>query len=206
VDFHGDYSLQNPTQITQTIYVRFEFPATDASYSDFAFVIDGVASTGNNKTAEGITEAVTLAPGKSAKFTVAYKSRGTDRWGYSFGDTTRIRNFRLAMTTDFSEFDFPAGTGSPTERARTSNGWFRPIGRARAIRLHGPVQLQLFFRRAHRLDDHHRRNHHAGPAHDHDSEGELGRQIRLEANAARIPAADTKSVGGELTSPQPAPE
>jgi hypothetical protein len=123
VDFHGDYSLQNPTQITQTIYVRFEFPAADASYSDFSFVINGAPSTENNKTAEGITEAVTLAPGESAKFTVAYKSRGTERWGYSFGDTTRIRNFRLAMTTDFSEFDFPAGTGSPTERARTSSGW-----------------------------------------------------------------------------------
>jgi len=123
VDFHGDYSLQNPTPITQTIYVRFEFPAVDASYSDFSFVIDGVPSTANNKTAEGITEAVTIAPGQSAKFTVAYKSRGTDRWGYSFGDTTRIRNFRLAMTTDFSEFDFPAGTGSATERARTANGW-----------------------------------------------------------------------------------
>src|SRR6266403_1608638 len=37
--------------------------------------------------------------------------------------TNRIRNFHLAMTTDFSEFDFPAGTGSPTERARTANGW-----------------------------------------------------------------------------------
>jgi hypothetical protein len=123
VDFHGDYSLQNPTQITQTIYVRFEFPAADASYSDFSFVIEGTPSTENNKTAEGITEAVTLAPGQSAKFTVAYKSRGTDRWGYSFGDTTRIRNFRLAMATDFSEFDFPAGTGSPTERVRTTNGW-----------------------------------------------------------------------------------
>jgi len=123
VDFHGDYSLQNPTQITQTIYVRFEFPATDASYSDFSFLIDGVPATGNNKTAEGITEAVTLQPGQSAKFTVAYRSRGTERWGYSFGDTTRIRNFRLAMTTDFSEFDFPAGTGSPTERARNGNGW-----------------------------------------------------------------------------------
>jgi hypothetical protein len=123
VDFHGDYSLQNPTQITQTIYVRFEFPAADASYSDFSFVINGIPSTGNNKTAEGITEAVTLTPGQSAKFTVAYKSRGTDRWGYSFGDSTRIRNFRLAMNTDFSEFDFPAGTGSPTERARTASGW-----------------------------------------------------------------------------------
>jgi hypothetical protein len=54
---------------------------------------------------------------------VAYKSRGTERWGYSFGGTSRIRNFRLAMTTDFAEIDFPAGTGSPTERARTSNGW-----------------------------------------------------------------------------------
>lgn len=123
VDFHGEYSLQNPTQITQTIYVRFEFPAENASYSDFSFVIDGVAATGNNKTAEGIAEAVTLAPGQIAKFNVAYKSRGTERWGYSFGGTSRIRNFRLAMTTDFSEVDFPAGTGSPTERARISNGW-----------------------------------------------------------------------------------
>jgi hypothetical protein len=123
VDFRGDYSLQNPTQITQTIYVRFEFPASDASYSDFSFSIDGSAATGNNKTADGITEAVTLAPGQTAMFSVAYKSRGTNRWGYSFGDATRIRNFRLSMTTDFSEFDFPAGTGSPTERARNSNGW-----------------------------------------------------------------------------------
>lgn len=123
VDFHGDYALQNPTQITQTIYVRFEFPAAEASYSDFSFVIDGVAATGNNKTAEGMTEAVTVAPGQTAKFTVAYKSRGTERWGYGFGGASRIRNFRLAMTTDFSEIDFPAGTGSPTERTRTSNGW-----------------------------------------------------------------------------------
>lgn len=123
VDFHGDYSLENPTQITQTIYVRFEFPAADASYNDFSFVIDGKPATSNNKTAEGITEAVTLAPGQSANFVVAYKSRGTERWGYTFGDATRIRNFRLAMMTDFTEFDFPAGTGSPTERTRLAKGW-----------------------------------------------------------------------------------
>lgn len=77
VDFQGDYSLHNPTQITQTIYIRFEFPAASASYSDFSFVLNGIPSTGNSKTAEGMTEAVTLAPGQGAKFTVAYKSRGT---------------------------------------------------------------------------------------------------------------------------------
>src|SRR4051794_21905730 len=123
VDFRGEYSVQNPTQITQTIYVRFEFPAADASYSDFSFTIDGQPSSGNNKTAEGITDAVTLAPGASAKFIVAYKSRGTERWGYTFGNTSRIQNFRLSMTTDFPEFDFPAGTGSATERTRTAQGW-----------------------------------------------------------------------------------
>lgn len=123
VDFRGDYTVQNPTQITQTIYIRFEFPAADASYSDFSFAIDGKPVAGNSKTAEGITDAVTLAPGATAKFEVAYKSRGTERWGYTFGNTSRIQNFQLAMTTDFSEFDFPAGTGSATERTRTANGW-----------------------------------------------------------------------------------
>src|SRR4051812_37980590 len=123
VDFRGEYSLENPTQITQTIYVRFDFPAADASYRDFSFLIDGKPAAGNTKTAEGITEAVTLAPGQTATVVVAYKSRGTEHWGYSFGDATRIRNFHLAMTTDFAEFDFPAGTGSPTERARTGKGW-----------------------------------------------------------------------------------
>jgi len=71
VDFRGEYSVQNPTQITQTIYIRFEFPAADASYSDFSFVIDGKPAAGNNKTAEGITDALTLSPGASAKFIVA---------------------------------------------------------------------------------------------------------------------------------------
>jgi hypothetical protein len=123
VDFRGEYTVQNPTQITQTIYIRFEFPAADATYSDFAFLIDGKPTAGNNRTAEGITDAVTLGPGASAKFVVAYKSRGTERWGYTFGNASRIQNFRLAMTTDFSEFDFPAGTRSATERTRTSSGW-----------------------------------------------------------------------------------
>lgn len=123
VDFRGEYTVQNPTQITQTIYVRFEFPATDASYSDFSFTIDGKPTEANTRTAEGITDAVTLAPGKTAKFVVAYKSRGTERWGYTFGNSSRVQNFRLAMMTDFFEFDFPAGTGSATERTRTANGW-----------------------------------------------------------------------------------
>jgi hypothetical protein len=54
---------------------------------------------------------------------VAYRSRGLDRWGYAFGDTTRVRNFSLTMTTDFDEIDFPAGTASPSQRTRAGEGW-----------------------------------------------------------------------------------
>jgi hypothetical protein len=123
VTLRGDYKVENPTPITQTIYIKFQFPAANASYDDFSFVVNGAKSTENNKTSEGITEAITLGPGKSANFSVAYKSRGTNRWGYSFGDATRIRNFHLAMKTDFAEIDFPPGTGSPTERKQKESGW-----------------------------------------------------------------------------------
>ena len=121
--FNGTYVIENPTPVTQTIYVRFNLPAEKTSYTDFAFVLDGIASTGDHKVEGGITEAVTLAPKATANIAVVYKSRGTDQWGYTFGDTTRVRNFHLQMTTDFSEIDFPAGTCSPTIRNPDAGGW-----------------------------------------------------------------------------------
>jgi hypothetical protein len=124
IGFRGDYTIDNPTPITQTMYIKFEFPARDATYSDVSFAVNGApSSTAGAKAGDGIVEAVTLPPGGSAQVTAAYKSRGTDTWGYSFGDTTRIRNFHLAMTTDFSQIDFPAGTGSPTDRNPAGGGW-----------------------------------------------------------------------------------
>jgi hypothetical protein len=129
VDFQGDYTIENPTPITQTIYIKFRLPADDASYNNFSFVLNGKQSsqqgqsTGEGKAVEGITEAVTLEPGATAKLAVAYTTRGTDNWGYAFGDATRIRNFQLGMTTDFKEIDFPAGTGSATTRKAVKDGW-----------------------------------------------------------------------------------
>ena len=123
VDFHGEYTLENPTPVSQTIYARFQLPSDAASYNNFSFVLNGKPSTCETKTKEGITEAVTLEPGGIAKLEVAYKTRGTDSWGYAFGDATRIRNFQLEMSTDFSEINFPSGTGSPTDRRREGNGW-----------------------------------------------------------------------------------
>lgn len=157
VGFRGSYDVHNPTPVTQTIYVKFQFPAADASYQDFSFVLNGVRSTENNKASEGITEAVTLAPNETAQLVVAYKSRGTDRWGYSFGDTTRVNSFQLGMTTDFRDIDFPAATGSPTARQRDGEGWrltwsypdvigAQPIGMEMPAVLNpGPVASRISF-------------------------------------------------------------
>lgn len=147
VDFHGEYTVENPTPITQTMYIKFEFPAKDASYSDVMFVVNGDPSaTSGTKIDDGIVDAITLAPGGNAVVTVGYKSRGTDSWGYSFGDATRIKNFHLAMATDFSEIDFPAGTGSPTERTVEGKGWnlawsYPDVINAQAIGMNMPAVL-----------------------------------------------------------------
>ena len=123
VDFSGNYTIENPTPITQTIYIQFQFPAAGASYTNFSCTVNGIPSAESNKTKDGLVDAVTLSPGATATFAVAYTSRGTDRWSYSFGDASRIRNFHLVMTTDFSEINFPEGTGSCGERDRISDGW-----------------------------------------------------------------------------------
>jgi hypothetical protein len=123
VTFEGDYTIANSTPITQTFYVNFQFPAPNASYENFSFRLGEIASTKSATASAGVTEAITLPPGASAPLQVAYRSRGLDRWGYSFGDATRIRNYSLVMSTDFAEIDFPPGTASPDQRTRIGEGW-----------------------------------------------------------------------------------
>jgi hypothetical protein len=157
VDFQAEYRIENPTPITQTFYVNFQFPSAGASYENFLFKLGETISTKNAAAGAGVTEAVTLAPGSSAPLRVAYRSRGLDRWSYGFGDTTRVRNFSLTMKTDFAEIDFPSGTGSPTQRARDGEGWrlvwnypdvigAQPIGMTMPNLLNpGPVATRITF-------------------------------------------------------------
>lgn len=167
VAFHGEYAFENPTPIPQTLFVQFALPTPEASYTQFSYTLNGRPTTANVNGREPITEAVTLQPGQKATLAVAYKTRGLNRWDYSFGADSRVRNFALHMKTDFEEIDFPAGTGSPGERVQAGNGWnltwaypdeigARPIGMdmpkvlnpgptAARITFFAPVSLLFFF-------------------------------------------------------------
>ena len=123
VNFAGEYTFENPTPITQTIYIQFRLPSKDATYNHFSFLVNGKPTTEDSKAADGITQAVTLEPGQTGKLSIGYETRGTDRWGYAFGESTRVRRFNLQMDTDFDKIDFPNGTASPTKRAQQKDGW-----------------------------------------------------------------------------------
>lgn len=121
--FTGSYLIANTSPVTQTMYVEFQLPDKDASYYDFSLTLgDGPPSTRTPRDGV-ITEAVVLAAGDSAELDVAYRVRGTNQWRYEFGGNARVRDFSLGMRTDFVDIDFPPGTGSPTARERTADGW-----------------------------------------------------------------------------------
>ncbi len=123
VDFTGDYQIKNPTPVTQTFYVRFQLPATGASYENFSFRLSEGEASGRAPEQGAITEAVVLPPGGETSLRVTYLARGTEEWRYHFGGTDRVRNFVLRMKTDFAEIDFPTGTGSPSSRDTVDAGW-----------------------------------------------------------------------------------
>ncbi len=92
------------------------------------------------------------------RWTVGYRSRGTSRWLYQLSGATRdVKDFHLAVDTDFSEVDFPLATTSPTSRATSGNTWhgdwsFRslvasePIGIEMPKRLNpGPLAAKITF-------------------------------------------------------------
>jgi hypothetical protein len=124
VDFDGTYTIQNTLTHPVTATVSFVFPGNGAIYDDFEFRVGEVQATPGGSNVGELSIPVTLAPGEAVEAHVAYRSRGLDRWLYRFSDgITTLRDFDLAVTTNFEDVDFPAQTVSPTAKERTADGW-----------------------------------------------------------------------------------
>lgn len=122
-NFSARYQIANNTPVTQTVYVSFALPDSEASYTGFSFRLGEEEASSKSPRQGQITEAVVLAAGETIPLTVTYSARGVDEWRYLFHDNSRVRDFRLAMETDFADYDFPPGTGSSTDRKQTAKGW-----------------------------------------------------------------------------------
>ncbi len=123
VDFDGEYRFTNSTDQPITMTVQFVFPAANTLYDNFKFDINGTQVLPEGNLSETLTKVVNLGPREQANVQVTYRSRGIDRWLYSFGPgITNVKNFNMAVNTDFRDYDFPLQSVSASDRKTTDKG------------------------------------------------------------------------------------
>ena len=124
VGFNGTYVFRNPDPDTRALHVRFPLPASDALYDDFVFAINGQPLGTIGDASTEMRASVEADPDAPLTLDVQYRSRGLGSWVYAFTGkgVAQVRDFRLAMRTDFDDVDYPLGTVSPSESARTTQG------------------------------------------------------------------------------------
>jgi inner membrane protein involved in colicin E2 resistance len=125
VDFQGRYRVRNPDAVERRVGVEFHFPSKTALYDRFRFRVNQQTADPVSDLDKGLQSHVVLPPGGEALIEVSYDSRGLGQWSYAFAEqgVTEISDFALAMTTDFHDVDFPAGTMSPGDKQASGAGW-----------------------------------------------------------------------------------
>jgi len=147
VRFEGKYAFRNPADSTGEIRFALPLPAENAVYDDLTMALDGqeleLTQAGSEVCARG-----RIAPGESGTLSVSYGSQGLESWTYEFGEAvTRVRDFDLAVTTDFERVDFADNSLSPGEKTKTANGWalrweYQNLLSGYRVRVNMPEKLQ----------------------------------------------------------------
>jgi inner membrane protein involved in colicin E2 resistance len=131
VDFDGAYTFQNPTAREEEFVIQLPFPAQQAVYDNVQLLLDDKPLTVTFSGSQALARA-RLAAGAKSVLHAAYRSQGLDSWRYTFArenadgsgkEISQARDFHLLVKTDFSGFDFPDNSLSPSEKRQTPNGW-----------------------------------------------------------------------------------
>ena len=157
IDLDGTYRFRNDSGAERVVTFAYPLSQQHAVFDGFA-VREGEAAVPFEITGEHATWTATLAPGEERAYRIGYRSRGTERWHYRMAHgTSRTTDFRLDVTTDFTDVDFPEGTLSPTAHETTGGGWHgtwsfdslianQPIGVELPRRLDpGPLAARITF-------------------------------------------------------------
>ena len=124
VVFSADYTFHNPLDESATASIIFTFPSSGTIYDDFDFRVGDIEITPRGNTGQGLEATLEIPPGAQEEIHLSYKSRGVDSWYYSFSDQiTMVKDFSLALNTDFDKYDFPEQTISASTKTKTSQGW-----------------------------------------------------------------------------------
>lgn len=124
VDFRAAYTVKNPVDRSVEATMGFAFPDSAGSYDGFAVTVGGAEVPIEYRDGTAYAS-FPMAPGATTTVVTGYTTNGMDRWAYvpSPGGVGVVRDFNLAMTTDFAKVDYPADGVSPTSAVREGDGW-----------------------------------------------------------------------------------
>ncbi len=135
VAFNGEHAFHNPSSTAQAFVFRLPLPAEQAVYDGLSVSLDGKPLSLVFGSSD-VTARAVLPGGAGGILKTAYRSQGQKSWRYHFGQNrnagastpgsagiSQANDFHMAIKTDFSGFDFPDNSLSPTEKRRTGNGW-----------------------------------------------------------------------------------
>jgi hypothetical protein len=149
VRFDGRYRYVHDEAEHGALAIEFRFPDAAGIYDDFTLVVNGVERPEARRPSEGAVRLeVPVAPGDTVEYAVGYRSRGLDAWVYQPGEgAASLRDFTMAITTDFDAIDFAPSTMSPSAKARVGDGWrldwrFRQVVTGQGIGLSMPTRIQ----------------------------------------------------------------
>lgn len=142
--FSGEYRYEHRAKEAGYLDVELALPTADALYDGLLFEMNGQDRRNSlDPTTGRFSLSTVVHPGDVVEFKIAYKSRGTEEWRYQPGvGVQQLEDFKMKLTTDFSDIDFPTQTLSPTAKKRTAEGWVLSWDFASTITGHG-MGMQL---------------------------------------------------------------
>ena len=124
VDYAARHTVTVSDIVEGPLRVSFKFPAPEAIYDGFSFVVAGQEGSASDLQSAVVVVVDSVSAGQVIPIEIGYRSRGLDTWAYAFGDqgVGQVRDFTLTMNTNFADIDFPAGTVSPVDRVAVAGG------------------------------------------------------------------------------------
>ena len=124
VQFDATYTIHNTTGEDRNIWFIYTFPSRKALYDNFRLEVDGKEIKEIEPTSQEISRPIFMKAGEVRTVSVRYNSQGLDQWWYKLGESvSRVRNFKLNLTTNFDDINFPENSVSPSGKTKTSTGW-----------------------------------------------------------------------------------
>ena len=115
VGFNASYIVENPFDESLPVSFNFPIPQHSGLLKDFVITVDGEPYRGDQDFSDGVDWKKNLAPGDTLTINIAYTSRGMGDWSYGLSNYQGdISHFKLHLTSDFANIDYPEGSMVPT--------------------------------------------------------------------------------------------